>query len=403
MTRAPGWRRAACCPVSTSADAGAPHSPPRAATRILLVGAYGLFGARIASALAADPTLCVILAGRDRGAAERQREALLRGGARAKLETARFDVEAADLADALRALGAQQVIHTAGPFQQRDYRVAAAALDCGSHYIDLADGCDFVQGFQVLDAAARAAGRWAITGASSVPGLSAAVVAALRPRFARLQRVEASIVPGNRTPRGLATTRAILGYVGRPYPALVDGAWRTVYGWQSLRRLRLPGLATRWTARCEVPDLAVLPQRYPELQHCDFRAGLELRRMHVGLWLASIAVRLGLLPGLPRWAPSLLRLSERWIDAGSDCGAMVVELAGTDVQGAPLRLRWQLLAHHGCGPQVPATAAVLLARKLARAGLPGAGAGPCLDLFTLDEFLAELAAFPVTTGLDVLE
>ena len=71
-------------------------------------------------------------------------------------------------------------------------------------------------------------------------------------------------------------------------------------------------------ARCEVPDLSVLPARWPQLATCDFRAGLELRRMHFGLWLASWAVRCGLLRNLPRRASALLALSNRWLGAGSD-------------------------------------------------------------------------------------
>jgi hypothetical protein len=49
-----------------------------------------------------------------------------------------------------------------------------------------------------------------------------------------------------------------------------------------------------------------------------------------------------------------------------------------------------LLARDGDGPQIPATAAVVLARKLARGALAGGGGVPCLDLFSLDEFLAAL-------------
>ena len=49
-----------------------------------------------------------------------------------------------------------------------------------------------------------------------------------------------------------------------------------------------------------------------------------------------------------------------------------------------------------------ATAAVL-ARKLARGRLPGSGARACLDLFTLEEFLAGLAGFAVTTSVQRLD
>ena len=369
--------------------------------RILVVGAYGQFGQRIASALSDDPGLHLLLAGRSADRASGLVDALRAQGARAGLSAIAVDVDSGGgpLAAVFAGHGVDLVIHAAGPFQQRDYGVARAALEAGAHYIDLSDARGFVAGIAALDADARARGRWVVSGASSVPGLSAAVVEAHLHRFLRLDSVESAISPGNRTPRGLATTRAILGYVGRPFAALIDGRWRTVHGWQSLRRLHAAGHRTRWVARCDVPDLAILPARYPQLRHCDFRAGLELRRMHFGLWLASWMVRAARLPGLARLAVPLLRVSASWMATGSDTGIMSVELRGSGLDGARTALRWQLVATDGSGPQVPATAAVVLARKLAGGNLPGAGARPCLDLFTLDEFMHALQAFPIHASL----
>ncbi len=369
--------------------------------RVLLIGATGQFGRRIAAELAGDVVIQLIVAGRDAAALATLADALTAAHPDGGVQTATVDVSAADLPVRLQALAPQLVIHTAGPFQGQDYHVAEAALRAGAHYVDLADGRQFVAGIGAIDALATSCGRWAIAGASSVPGLSAAVIAALLPRFSRLDAVESAISPGNRTERGLATTRAILGYVGKPYPALIDGQWQPVIGWQSLRRMQIPGCGTRWFARCEVPDLAILPQRHPSLRHCDFRAGLELRRMHLGLWAASWLVRGKLLPSMQPWAAPLLRLSNRWLRAGSDTGVMLIDLRGLDAAGRPLTLRWRIVADAGSGPQIPATPAVVLARKLARRQLPGAGAVPCLDLFTLDDCLDALRPFPIHTHVDV--
>src|SRR5690606_15182262 len=97
-----------------------------------------------------------------------------------------------------------------------DYAVARAALACGMHYIDLADGRAFVAGFDALDAQARPAQRLAITGASSVPGLSAAVVAAYLPRFSRLDAVEAAISPAIAPRAGLRRRARSWAMSGRP-------------------------------------------------------------------------------------------------------------------------------------------------------------------------------------------
>lgn len=372
-----------------------------AAFRVVVIGGAGLFGSRVVEALSRDASMAITVAGRRVDAAQ-DHVARLRPRACAALAAARLDIEAPSFAGDLRRLAPDCVIHTAGPFQQRDYAVARAALAAGAHCIDLADGRAFVGGIQVLDAEARAAGRWVISGASSVPGLSAAVVAAHASRFARLERVETAISPGNRTDRGLATTQAILGYVGRPFTMWRNGTWQRVHGWTSLRRLRDPDVGTRWLARCEVPDLDLLPARYPTLRTCTFRAGLELRRMHFGLWLLAGAVRARIVRDAPRWAPRLLAMSERWRHAGSDIGLMRVDMHGIDSDAKPLHLRWTLRAHHGDGPYVPATPSVVLARKLAGGALPGSGARACVDLFSLDDCMDALAPWSISTRSDVV-
>ena len=377
------------------------YHPPM---RILVLGGYGLFGSRICRALAGDAGLTIIIAGRSEARAQQLAAAIT--APRAGIEPAAINTEAPDFGTRLAALRPDVVIDTAGPFQGRDYRVAEAVLAAGAHCIDLADGRDYVRGINALDATARAAGRWVISGASSVPGLHAAVIDALLPGFSRLDTVETAIFPGNRTPRGWATTLSILGYAGHPYRCLIDGAWREVHGWQSLRRLRIPGLGadgsgtgTRWVARCEIPDLDLLPARHTGLRTVEFRAGLELWRMHFGLWLATWAVRAGRALGLPldlrHIARPLYRLSELWQHTGSDTGGMQVTLGGPGHDGAPHRTTWTLIARDGDGPQIPATAAVLLARKLARGELPGAGATACVGVFSLEEFLDALAGYSI--------
>ena len=208
--------------------------------RVLVLGGYGQFGRRIVEALAGDAEMAVIVAGRDVSRAAALCDAL-RPTARATLEAEAIDITR-DFDAALRRVRPDLVIHTAGPFQAQGYDVARATLGVGAHYVDLADGRAFVEGFDALDALAKSRGRRAITGASSVPGISAAVIEAHVDRFATLESVESGISPGNRTERGLATTRAILGYVGRPFMAKIDGAFRPVHGWQSLRRETFEGV-----------------------------------------------------------------------------------------------------------------------------------------------------------------
>jgi hypothetical protein len=59
-----------------------------------------------------------------------------------------------------------------------------------------------------------------------------------------------------------------------------------------------------------------------------------------------------------------------------------------------------LRAGAGDGPQIPATPAVVLARKLADGGLSARGAMPCMGLFTLEEALFALDDFAIETQLE---
>jgi len=140
-----------------------------------------------------------------------------------------------------------------------------------------------------------------------------------------------------------------------------------------------------------------LPALYPSLKNCDFRAGLELHRMHFGLWLASWVVRAGLMPSLATFAKPLLRISELWQTSGSDTGVMHIDLKGTDAQGNANGMRWEIIARQGDGPEIPATPAVVLAQKLARGDIKGGGASACANLFDLASLLSSLAPFKIQT------
>jgi hypothetical protein len=369
--------------------------------RILVLGGYGNFGARISRRIAAWRDVELIVAGRDGArasafAAELVRPATCRGIA--------LDLDAADFTHVLATLAPDLVIHTAGPFQRQDYRVAQAALACGAHYVDLADGREFVAGFAAaMDATARTADRLAVTGASSVPGLSAAVLDALRPAFAQIDALEIGISPGNRTERGYATVRAILGYVGRSFRVWRGGAWRETRGWSTLRRVRYPApVGPRWLSDCEVPDHDLFPPRYGICDRLDFHAGLELRSLHFGLWIGAGLRRIGLVRDWSRLARPLFAIAERLKHLGSDAGAMHVDVVGRDPDGRRLHRRWTLVARDGSGPEIPCTAAVLIADRLRRGQLAQRGARPCLDFFTLDDFMAELAAWPIDSRCDDL-
>ena len=358
--------------------------------RVLVLGGYGNFGGYVCRALADDARIQLIVAGRDREKAARFAAGL---AAANPAQAAAVDID--DPAQAMAACRPDLVIHTVGPFQGQDYRVAEAAIACGAHYCDLADARMFVAGIGALDAPARGAGTAVIAGASSVPCLTAGYLDAAQAEFASIERVDYGISAAQQTNRGLGTASAILSYVGRRFTMLRGGKMRRVFGWQGLHSERYPELGRRWFGYCDIPDLALFPARYPTLKTMRFCAGHEIAVLHFGTWLLSWLVRLRLSPRLDRWSGPLLRASflfDRW---GSGRSGFHMYIEGTGKDGAPLTRRHWIIARQGHGPNIPCMPVILIARKLAAGEALAPGARPCLDLIALDEFLAALA------GLDV--
>jgi len=364
--------------------------------RVLLLGGYGVFGGRIAERLARERDVELILAGRS-GERASALAAVIAQSSRAKVTPARLDAMELET-EALAALRAEVVINASGPYQWQDYRLARAAIAAGAHYIDLADARAFVTGIGVLDREARAAGVLVVSGASTLPALSAAVIDEYAPRFQSLKAANIVIAPGNSFDPGLATTQSILGTLGRPFATSDGGSRPAIYGWQNLRRRMLPELGTRWLGACEAPDLDLLPRRYPGLSSVDVSAALEVGAFHLGLWVLSWLVRGGLVGRPERLAAPLLRVKGALRFLGSDVGGMAVTLEGNDRAGAPQRVAWHLVARRGHGPYIPTIASIILAKRLLAGTLAQRGAMPCLGLFTLSDFLCEVADLDIAAA-----
>lgn len=363
---------------------------------ILLLGGYGTFGQRIATALAGR-SIPVIIAGRHLDKAHAFQQRLLDQFQEANITTAAINCDdITDMHHHLDALAPFLVINTCGPFQSKDYRVATACIEYGCHYLDLADARDYVTGFTHLHRAAQQAGVCVITGASTVPALSAAVIDHFLPQFSHIHRLSYGITPGQRAPRGLATTKAILSYLGRPIHSAATR--RPRYGWQNSYRQPYPELGKRWMGSCDIPDLDLFPPRYP-IDELHFAAGMESHVLHLSIWALSWLVRLRLPLNLTQHASRLLRLSH-WFDYfGSDSGGMHMQLQGLDHQQRHKNVTWYLIAHHGDGPQIPCVPAIWLTTQMTQPGWNRTGAYPCLDLITLDDYLNELHGFAIHTHI----
>ena len=166
-------------------------------SKVLILGGYGNFGKRITRLLARQ-NIPVIISGRDATKARILAQTLPGGLA----EIAIFDIKQA-LSAQLKALAPTVVINTCGPFQTSDYAAAETCIKHGAHYIDLADGRDFVTNIHALDGKAKRNNVAVISGASTVPGLTSAVIEHLRPHFSAIDSLDFGIAPGQKAERGL--------------------------------------------------------------------------------------------------------------------------------------------------------------------------------------------------------
>ncbi|BEP64327.1 saccharopine dehydrogenase NADP-binding domain-containing protein [Variovorax sp. V213] len=363
--------------------------------KILVLGGYGNFGARICRALAPDAAIELMIGGRDLQRATRLAQSL--GG---EARGVRIDIRSGDLVESLCGLGAELVIHTAGPFQNQDYRVPHAVAAAGAHYVDLADGRRFVCDFPAaLDAAFRGAGRTAVAGASTVPALSSAVVDHLAAGWRSLRSIDTCIAPAQGAPRGIATLAGVLACCGEPVQVWRDGGWTGRPGWAHPTTVRFARMKPRRGALCDIPDLELFPARYAGVQSVMFRAALEVGLAQHAFAFMAFMRRAGLLRAPQKLAP-LLHSAGGVLDAlGTALGGMVVRVEGTDGQGAALRRAWHIAADDNHGPEIPCMAAILLARRLARGDALPIGAHACAGLLTLPEFEPEFARWGMVTDV----
>jgi short subunit dehydrogenase-like uncharacterized protein len=347
---------------------------------VAILGGYGIFGGRIAESLARERSCRVRIVGRSP-----------RIGANcAHRIGAEFLACALDDKDALaRAIaGSFLVIHAAGPFQGNDYHVAEICLDAGASYLDLADAREFVAGIGRLDEAARRRGLLVASGVSSTPAVTAAMIADVAPQFAAIEEIHTALTPGNQHPRGVATIAAVLSYLGRKIRVWQDGRWVECRGWANARRLEFPPpVGRRRVYNCEVPELELFPAAFGA-HTVRFSAGLELGVLNALLALCAFSCRwFGF--DLAARARMFWSASRMLIPFGTTNGALAVWLKGKDASGRPIERRMALVTDFD-GPATPSSAAIVLAKKILRAGPPRTGAVPCVGLITLDELLAHL-------------
>lgn len=371
------------------------------ALRVLILGGYGTFGGRLAQLLAGESRVTLIIAGRSRGKAQAFCDRL--GGA-AKAVPAAFDRDG-DVETQLRALMPNIVVDASGPFQSYggSYSVVRAAIALGIDYLDLADGSGFVDGIAQFGAAAKSRGVFVLSGVSSFPVLTAAVVRSLAKDMTRLDSVTGGIAPSPYAGVGLNVIRAIASYGGKRVSTEIQAQPFSVgFALVDARRFtiappgRLPLHPIRFTL-VDVPDLKMLPRLWPSLRSVWMGAGPVPPALHRALSVLAYAVRLKLLPSLLPFA----RLMHRTINVlrwGEHRGGMFVEVEGSGASGEKIVRSWHLIAEGDDGPLIPSMAAEAIVRHCLEGRRPGAGARAATNELELADYDILFAQRAIVTG-----
>jgi hypothetical protein len=370
--------------------------PPFPISRVLVLGASGQFGRRLSRRLAQLGGFDLLLGGRDERRLKVAQRQLRDVKPDAPIDIVPWDIGAPGLPGLLRSQKIDLVIHLAGPFQGQDYTVAEACLQAKVAYIDMADGRDFVAKFSTLDAAARDKGIPLITGASTLPAVSSAIVDGMLENFSQLRGIDYGICAGLKSGLGLATLKAVLSYCGKPYSILNDGKRVTTFGLGRPRHHDFPPpVNRRYLVDCDIPDHDLFPARYPTLSHMDFGSCVDVPGLARMLSLMSLCAHKGLIRDWNGLSILIEPAMKAMKFLGSPHSGFFMRLEGKGPQGDPKAMLIEILARDGSGLEIPVTPVVLLVKKMLRGDVPTVGAYPCMGLFALAELKQELSAYPM--------
>lgn len=369
--------------------------------KILILGGYGVFGGRLAELLADMPELHILICGRTGAKAE----AFCKNpSGEATFEPLQLD--RADIADALSVHTPDILVDASGPFQDYGddpYAVVKACIKARVHYLDFADAADFVFGISQFDMDAIEAGITVLSGVSSFPVLTAAVLRALG-KDMTVKTVTGGIAPSPYAGIGLNVMRAVVGYAGGPVKLTRGGAPFTAKGLtESLRyTVAPPGylpLKNLHYSLVDVPDLQVLPKENPALTDIWMGAGPVPESLHRMLnILAKIRARLRLRSFAPL-APLFYKVLNL-MKFGEHRGGMFVEAIG-EQDGHALTRSWHLLAEGDDGPYIPSMAIEALLRKWVKGDVPKSGARAATQELELSDYDALFESRTIYTGFRV--
>jgi hypothetical protein len=382
--------------------------------KILILGGYGVFGGRLVELLSNLPDIELIVCGRSLAKAQAYCAAyrLANRSANKGLASIRpLQLDRKDIAEALNAEHPQVVVDASGPFQGYGddcYSVIKACIAERVNYLDFADAADFVFGVSRFDEQAKAAGVYVLSGVSSFPVLTAAVLREMA-KTMDIIKVEGGIAPSPYAGVGLNVMRAVVGYAGTPVTLQRHGEKTQGIGLaESLRyTVAVPGtipLKNIHFSLVDVPDLQIIPPEHVTLTDIWMGAGPVPEILHRILnLLAKVRARFKL-PSLVPFS-RLFYIVLNMMKFGEHRGGMFVHARGIQrgtecgvTTGKTMEQSWHLLAEGDDGPYIPSMAIEAIIRKSLQGEQPQAGARSGANALELSDYDSLFEGRKIFTG-----
>jgi hypothetical protein len=371
--------------------------------KVLIIGGYGTFGSRLARLLVNQSQLTLLIAGRSIKQAQGLCKQLNSNAA--TVLPLYFDRNDSEIEDRLRSIQPDLVVDATGPFQsygKDPYRVVKACLATSVNYLDLADGSQFVKGIAQFDTYAKEKNVYVLSGVSTCPVLTAAVVRRLTKGLTKLHSIKAGIAPSPYANIGLNVIRGIASYSGQTMFVIRGGQPTVTYALTETMRYTIspPGylpLNNRHFSLVDVPDHQVLPELWPDIDSIWIGAGPVPEILHRLLNSLAWLVRWGIIPSLSPLAPLFHRAINiiRW---GEHRGGMFVSIEGVDNQGKKHERSWHLLADGDTGPFIPSMAVEAIVRRALNGKKPASGARAATTDLEIEDYEISFQNHGIITG-----
>jgi hypothetical protein len=366
--------------------------------KILILGGYGVFGGRLTELLSQIANIDIIICGRNFTKA-----AAFCAHHKGPATIRPLKLDRKDIVTGLSIERPDIVVDASGPFQsygQNSYSVILACIAARVNYLDFADAADFVFGVSLFDKDAKEAGVFVLSGVSSFPVLTAAVLRIMA-KSMDIISVAGGIAPSPYAGIGLNVMRAVVGYAGAPVKLFRDGKQTSAIGLAETMRFTIaaPGkipLKNIHFSLVDVPDLQVIPPEHDNLRDIWMGAGPVPEVLHRILNLLAKARASLSLPSLVPFS-GLFYTVLNLMKFGEHRGGMFVRARGLK-DGKEFEQSWHLLAEGDDGPYIPSMAIEAILRKLLVGVRPENGSRPGTHALELSDYDSLFAGRSIFTG-----